>query len=306
MTTAQFLTNLETPTGIVDVVLDTDTYNEIDDQFALSYLIRSPERINVKGFCAAPFFNANSSSPEDGMEKSYDEIHNLLRLAGREDLLPLVYRGSRRYLPDEQTPVPSEAADFLTRLAENYSPERPLYIVAIGAITNVASALLQNPGMKEKVVLVWLGGHAHHWNHTAEFNMMQDVAAARIVFGCGVPLVQLPCCGVVDRFTVSRWELEHWLKGKNPLADYLADHTIEAAESYAAGTPWTRVVWDVTAVAWLLNDGQRFLSDELRHSPIPEYDHHYGFDNTRHFMKYVTSVNRDALFRDLFEKLAKV
>ncbi len=110
----------------------------------------------------------------------------------------------------------------------------------------------------------------------------------------------------MDRFTVSRWELEHWLKGKNPLADYLADHTIEAAESYAAGTPWTRVVWDVTAVAWLLNDGQRFLSDELRHSPIPEYDHHYGFDNTRHFMKYVTSVNRDALFRDLFEKLAKV
>ena len=37
-----------TPNGIVDAVLDTDTYNEIDDQFALSLMIKSPERINLK------------------------------------------------------------------------------------------------------------------------------------------------------------------------------------------------------------------------------------------------------------------
>ena len=88
------------------------------------------------------------------------------------------------------------------------------------------------------------------------------------------------------------------------MADYLARNTIDAAESYAAGKPWTRVIWDVTAVAWLLNDNQRFMTDELRHSPIPEYDNRYAFDNTRHFMKYVTGINRDALFQDLFTKLA--
>ena len=32
---------LEKPAGPVDVVIDTDTYNEIDDQFAIAYLIRS-------------------------------------------------------------------------------------------------------------------------------------------------------------------------------------------------------------------------------------------------------------------------
>ena len=31
----------EVPTGYVDVVLDTDAFNEIDDQFAISYLIHS-------------------------------------------------------------------------------------------------------------------------------------------------------------------------------------------------------------------------------------------------------------------------
>ena len=56
MTTVQLLKNLQTPDHPVDVVLDTDAYNEIDDQFAISYMLRSPERLNVKGLCAAPFF----------------------------------------------------------------------------------------------------------------------------------------------------------------------------------------------------------------------------------------------------------
>lgn len=85
---------------------------------------------------------------------------------------------------------------------------------------------------------------------------------------------------------------------------YLVGYTTETAERYAAGKPWTRVIWDVTAVAWLVNDGQRFMTDELRHSPVPEYDDRYAFDNRRHFIRYVTSIKRDALFGDLFEKLA--
>lgn len=204
MTNEQLLSALQPPAHVVDVVLDTDTYNEIDDQFALSYLLRSPERARVRGIFAAPFFNENSVSPEDGMEKSHREILKLLALAGREELVPLVCRGSRRYLPNEDTPVPSEAADRLLELSRSHTADRPLYVVAIGAITNIASALLTDPGLKDRICLVWLGGHAHRWPHTAEFNMMQDVAAARVVFGCGVPLVQIPCCGVADRFSTTQ------------------------------------------------------------------------------------------------------
>jgi len=303
MTTAQLIRNLEVPTGKVDVILDTDTYNEIDDQFALAYLLASPEKLNLRGICAAPFFNARSVSPADGMEKSYREILKLLKLSGREDLIPVVYPGSQSYLPDEKTPVVSDGARFMAKIADAYTPENPLYIVAIGAITNVASALLINPGMKEKVVIVWLGGTALHWHHNQEFNLMQDVAAARVVFGCGVPVVQLPCAGVVDRFTTTRYELEHWLLGRSPLCDYLVQNTVDEAESYAAGKPWSRVIWDVTAVAWLLDEKGRFFASELRHSPIAEYDHHWAFDCSRHFIRYVSGVDRDALMEDLFRKL---
>ena len=303
MTSEQLLKNLEVPKGKIDVVLDTDAFNEIDDQFALAYLLRSGEKLNVRGICAAPFRNERSISPADGMEKSYREILKILALAGRGDLAGKVFQGSRSFLPDETRPVPSEAAAFLADLAGAYSPEWPLYVVSIGAITNLASALLLRPEIKEKIVVVWLGGAGQHMATAEEFNLCQDIAAARVVFDSGVPLVQRPCAGVVDRFVTTRPELEYWLKGKNPLADYLAENTISAAESYAAGKPWSRVIWDVTAVAWLLNDESRFLRSRLIPTPVPEYDGKYRNPPGRQTMRYVYWVNRDRLFEDLFRKL---
>lgn len=304
MTQEQYFKNLRRPEGKVDIILDTDTYNEIDDQFALSYMMKCGEKFQVKGICAAPFTNGKAVTPAEGMIKSYDEILKLLKLMGEDKYFDRVFKGSETYLRDENTPVESEAANFIAGLARDYSPGKPLYIVAIGAITNVASAIIKNPDIKENVVIVWLGGHAQHIGEpVSEFNMVQDIAAARVAFGCGIPLVQLPCMGVVDAFATSRYELEHWLKGKNSLCDYLLENTIAEAESYAAGKPWTRVIWDVTAVAWLTDTDGNFMLDRLIRSPIPEYDLHYGADLDRHFIRYVYKINRDALFEDLFRKL---
>lgn len=294
--------NLQQPNRKVDVVLDTDTYNEIDDQYAVAYLLSYGEKLNTKAIYAAPFYNPHSESPADGMEKSYDEILHLLDLLGREDVKPLVFKGSTDYLKDENTPVSSPAAEHLCSLAMNYTSEEPLYVVAIGAITNIASAILLKPEIIDRIVVVWLGGHALHFPHNKEFNMRQDVAAARVVFGCGVPLIQLPCQGVVSAFTISEAELLYWLKGKNALCDYLVQHTIDEV-TYAKGKPWTRVIWDVTAVAWLTGD---FMDSIVIPSPIPEYDHHYGTDLTRHPMRYVYSIKRDALVQDLFARLSSL
>ena len=96
----QYLKNLSVPQGTVDVVLDTDAYNEIDDQFAMGYILKSSQKICVKGICAAPFLNNRSTSAAEGMNKSYDEIMHLLQLAKREELIPVVFKGSEKYLPD--------------------------------------------------------------------------------------------------------------------------------------------------------------------------------------------------------------
>ena len=275
--TESLLRRLTKPKGKIDVVLDTDTYNELDDQFALSYMMKNSDKLNVKALYAAPFLNDKSVSPKDGSET---------------------------YLTDEDTPVLSPAAEDLAKRAMDYTPEKPLYVVAIGAITNVASALLLKPEIRDRIVLVWLGGNALHWPDNREFNMYQDVAAGRIVFGCGAALVQLPCAGVVSGFSVSEPEFKDYFLGKNELCDYLAHYAIEEGRRWAQAETWSRVIWDVTAVAWLL--GGEFMDDTLLHSPIPQYDDTWTPSNTRHFMRYVYNIHRDVLLKDLVQKLTEM
>ncbi len=61
LTDADRLNMLVPPQGKVDVVFDTDTYNEIDDQFALVYALLSQDKLNIKAVYAAPFSNNRST-----------------------------------------------------------------------------------------------------------------------------------------------------------------------------------------------------------------------------------------------------
>src|SRR4051812_27686874 len=97
------------PTGVVRAVVDTDTYNEIDDQFAVVYALLSPERIRTEALYAAPFHNQRSTGPEDGMLRSYDELHRLLDRLPQHRVAP-VHHGARTWLPARDQPVPSPAA----------------------------------------------------------------------------------------------------------------------------------------------------------------------------------------------------
>lgn len=291
------------PEGKVAAILDTDAYNEIDDQFAIAYMLRSEEKFDVKGICAAPFYNAKSDTPADGMHKSYDEILKLLHLLNKDSMKGRVYLGSETYLPAEDEPVESDAARFIVKTAQDFTAENPLYLVAIGAITNIASAILLDRSICEKCVVVWLGGNALHMPHNREFNLMQDVSAARVVFESGIPLVQLPCEGVIDRLTTTRWELEHWLSGQDELCDYLVKTTVDEAESYAAGKPWSRVIWDVSTVAWFFNEDGHLMKSRMIPTPIPGYDNHYEAGTHEHQMSYVYSIDRDAVLEHLFRKL---
>ena len=120
--------------------MEPHAYNEVDDQFALCYSLLSRERLNVQAVYAAPFFNDRSSGPEDGMEKSYDEI---VRLLGTMNLQSqgFVFKGSRSYLPGEDTPVISPAAEDPLKKGMSMPEGELLYVTANGAITNEASAL---------------------------------------------------------------------------------------------------------------------------------------------------------------------
>lgn len=297
---ADLVRKLEPPGRKVRIVLDTDTYNEIDDQFAVVYALLSPENVAVEALYAAPFHNELSDGPADGMEKSYRELLKIVSLLGRSDVP--VLRGSESYLPagGGNEFVESAAARDLVRRAAASDADDPLYVVAIGAITNVASALRMEPSIAERIVIVWLGGHSFAWPDTREFNLHQDIPAARTVFDSGAPVVLVPCMGVASHLQTSLSEVRDYVKDAGPIGAYLYDTYRNCAKDHFA---YTRVIWDISTIAWLVNPD--WAPSHLAASPRISDDARWIFDPTRHPIRYVRYLNRDAIFRDLFKKLAE-
>lgn len=69
----EFITNYKKEK--VNVILDTDTYNECDDQFALAYLLKNQDKFNIEAITVAPYSHSDRKETiEETTEKSYNEI----------------------------------------------------------------------------------------------------------------------------------------------------------------------------------------------------------------------------------------
>lgn len=296
---AELVQRLTLPAGRLDMVLDTDTYNEVDDQFALAYALLSPDRLNVQAVYAAPFHNSRSTGPADGMERSYDEI---LRFLGKLNIPAdgLVYKGSKSYLPDGATPVDSPAARDLVARAMARPDGEPLYVVAIGAITNVASAILMEPKIAQKIAIIWLGGHPTSYPTAQEFNLSQDVPAARVIFDCGAPVTLVPCLGVASHLLTTVAELESCIGGKNELCDALIEIVRGYWDDHFA---WAKAIWDASTIAYLINPD--WVPSHLVHSPLLTDDSRWGHDETRHLIRECHFCHRNPIFKDMFKKLGE-
>lgn len=70
------------------VILDTDIANEVDDIFALCYLLGSPEDMELEAITIAPFSNSpytKTSSLAEGIELSYRLAEKVLELTGKTE-----------------------------------------------------------------------------------------------------------------------------------------------------------------------------------------------------------------------------
>ena len=328
---------LTVPPGRIRLVIDSDAKNEIDDQFAIAWALRSPERFQVEAVYAAPFshtvFQHNLGNmdypvvelPDVGMEQSYQEICKIFDLLG-QDREGRVYRGAKAYLPASLEPVRSDAVEDL--IARGMGGEEPLYVASIGACTNVASALLLEPRLADRLVVVWLGGQPPWFRHGYEFNMGQDIRAAQHLFGCGVPLVWIPCMNVASLLTFSDDEARCKLNGRSRIGTYLTDilldqfTNLEKAvtrcrthrtlqlkgredqdEAYFDRFPsshvaWSRTVWDVSTIAYLKNPG--WVQSALMPAPVLRDDCTWGpADSGRSSIRVANYCQRDLIFGDL-------
>ena len=263
-------------------------------------MMLSSERIKVEGIYAAPFsMNERADSPEKGMELSYDEI---LRLLERINVSHenFVFKGVKKYLGLSKKIVEAPAVDELINQALKSTPEDPLYVIAIGAISNVASALIKAPEIKEKIVVIWLGGNALYWPHSYDFNLKQDVGGAQILFDCGVPLVMVPCAGVTTHLTTTVPEIEKYIEPHGEIGKFLAMRFKEYSDDHKG---WSKELWDMAAVAWLINE--EWTPTNIISSPILSDNMTWSIDHRRHSIKIVSMLNRDEIIKDFIFKLER-
>ena len=294
----KILETLKAKKGIVKVILDTDTYNEIDDQFALVQMLFSQNRINTLSINAAPFsMNDRSDNPEKGMELSYVEIFRLLEKIDFKKN-NFVFKGSTKYIGFDKKPINSPAADNIIENALRCSENDPLYVIAIGAITNVASAILKEPEIINKIVVVWLGGNALYWPENNEFNLKQDIGGAQVLFDSGVSLVLVPCKGVTSHLISTVPEIEKYIEPHGEIGKFLAMRFKEYNNNHKG---WSKEIWDMAAVSWVLNE--EWAPTNIAPSPILLDNKTWTFDENRHPIKIVYDIKRDLILQDFIEKL---
>ena len=330
------------------VVIDTDTANEIDDQFALAWALLSPDKLDVVAITAEPFSFAHHLpglrvaeaallagqappehlvggfqgwlarlhrqgrrvadlslvGPAEGMELSHREILRVCDACG----IPMsaaVFRGADRYMTDAETPVVTEAATAIVDLAK--SGGGPLYVAALGCVTNIASALLMAPEIIRDIVVVWTSGYpsaAPHCNRPS-LNMVQDLPASRLLFDCGVPHVYLPGYHVGAQLKISLPEIERFVQGRGAIGDYLHHlfthnplHAMFALDDTARRT-W--VIWDIINIAWLINPD--WVPTYLTTSPRLDDGLYWHKDPGRHPMREAHDVQRDEIFLRFYDCL---
>ena len=247
-------------------------------------------------------------SPGRGMELSYAEILLVCQKMGL-DCADKVFRGAEGYLDSYDAPVASAATDHLIEAAKSASAAAPLYVLAIGAPTNVAAALLLAPEIIERIVVLWTAGYPTTVTdvHQESFNMEQDILASQLLFDSGVPLVYLPGFHVGAQLSISLPEMRQWVKGQDAIGDYLywlytnnPHFPLQGLRDHF-GRTW--IIWDLINIAWLLEPSwvPSFLTD----APYLSADCRWQRPGSpRHLMREALDINRDAIFRDFFQKLA--
>jgi len=279
----------------INVILDTDTYNECDDQFALSYLLKSQDRFNIEAITVAPYQHDNDLSVEEGQEKSYNEVLKICNWLNF-NTENKVFKGSTGYIQNGY----NESSVAVNKIIEIALKNKKTYIMTIGAITNIAMAIIKEPKIIDKIEVIWLGGHSFLNNNNIEYNFRQDVQAVKIIFESKVKLTIIPCKNVASNLMISIYELEHHIKGKSELCDYLCQRFYNDGKH---GIQTRRVIWDISVIAYLIN--KDWFEVSKINCPNINEDTSYELNTDNHKITFVNYLNSNKIYEDMFEKLRR-
>ncbi|HEX6709162.1 MAG TPA: nucleoside hydrolase [Rubrobacter sp.] len=226
------------------VVLDCDTANEVDDQFAIAHALGAP--LEVRGVISVHNTTAHGPGSRDMYQ---EEAERVVALCGSD--VPCI-PGAERPMESREELVPSAGLEFLVEEAR----QGPLTILATGPATDVASLSLAAPESRESVRVVWLGGFGDEasykvWqNRMGELNGRADIAAWRTIFEEPVNLLHVPTWPAPAKILVDPGSFAEELRALGrPIANYLAEILELWAAEYGDPSTDRKELWDLACVA---------------------------------------------------------
>lgn len=284
---------------IVRVITNTDAKNEADDQFAIVHALLSPKFENV-GFIAAHY---GITRHQDSMQRSYQELETIFEKMG----FPsdgLLFHGCERPLASKTELLPSEGASLIIEEAMKDDP-RPLYVLFLGPLTDLASAYLQEPRIANRLTAIWIGGGAYP-SGSIEYNLSNDIHAANVVFSSTIPVWQVPK-NVYEMIPVSLAELEQKVYPHGEIGAYLLDQLNEHAHeegprksAFRSGETW--VLGDSPAVGLVLYE-HRYEFDWVP-APMVGMDMQYVHTGLNRPIRVYRRIDPRLILEDFYSKLA--
>jgi purine nucleosidase len=281
----------------VRVILNTDAKNEADDQYAIVHTLLTP-LFELHGIIPAHFGDRRGPG---SLRESHEEVLKLLDLMDMKGRIQ-VYPGAAQRLPDEKTPVPSEGSALIIKEALKEDP-RPLHIAFLGPLTDMASALLEEPAIAEhNVRVIWIGGEdwpVGGW----EFNLSNDVTAANLVFRSKLEVWQITGT-IYKRMAVSYAELVEKVYDKGAIGKYLVEQLVEWNRLYHRHGPIEhRSLGDSPAVGVMMYPECGW--SEWR--PAPEFNAEMNYMHTgrNRPIRVYERIDQRFILEDFFAKLAR-
>jgi len=288
----------------IRMIVHSDCKNEADDQFAIVHQVMTPKFI-VKGILGGHFNLFPREWGDGGTAKaSVDEINKVLDLMGLTGVYP-VLEGAPRALQDEFTPIHSAAADFIIEEAMK-DDERPLFISMMGAVTDLASAILIKPEICEKMTAIWIGG-GQYPEGGFEFNCRQDIAAANVLMKSSMALWQIPI-NVYKQMAVSLAELQARVMPYGKIGRYLFEQMVEFNNKTANIPHWPHgEIWglgDSPTVSVLLEESEKTdIYDEVHAPNIGYEDLKYEHNEVNRKIRVYNTVNVRLTMEDFYAKM---
>ncbi len=275
------------------VIIDTDAACEADDPFAIAHAIMCP-KFEVKAIFAEHFGQAGS------MRRSYDEIMRVLDAMDKD--VP-VFEGEEARLSALGPAGLSPASEFLIHEALSDDP-KPLFVLCLGAITNIATALRRNLDISKRMTVIWIGGHGPDVakpDHR-EFNSGNDPDAANLVMGSGAEFWQVPN-DVYGSMQIGLAEIQRRIypcgKIGRHLFENMREYNMSEGAWWTAGETWALGDSPAVGLAMQPNCGRY----ERREAPLFNEDTSIRREPGRPLIRVYRSIDSRFILEDFICKL---